>query len=167
MIEFKVNDISSKLGLYVVDNFDETKMERTNANMHKTLEREHDVQGEVVASEIGVNEQTYGSVVNNETKVLTPLSISVYTPNHLVGNDFLFHGRKVVTKSNFTRLPYYQRVVDVDGALSSEKNFGRYLYGLNHIKAGNGIKAELEIVSLNGKQLRSDLMQVAIGHKYT
>ncbi|GJV86538.1 hypothetical protein Tco_1530476 [Tanacetum coccineum] len=157
----------------------------TNANMHKTQEREQNVQGkdgcssmnsvealindgfqaqrnkegeplrlgqlrspktqqafETVATEVdqtiekSKNKETsdipsfslgltqdFGvtPLVNNETKVLTPLMISVYTPNDSVGIDFLFHGRRVVTKSNIMRSPHYQRVMDVDGALISEE----------------------------------------------
>nr|GEX28774.1 hypothetical protein [Tanacetum cinerariifolium] len=109
----------------------------------------------------------------------------------------MFHGKRVTTKSNILRSPFYSRVADADAALSSEESkvakylflinhksntdilfksksgqqsnriqmerlgqdyvetnildtwavihFGRYLYGLDHMKSRNMITAELEI----------------------
>nr|GEU35346.1 hypothetical protein [Tanacetum cinerariifolium] len=143
-------------------------------------------------------------VTKNENKVLTPMLISVYTPEGETSDVFMFYGKRVTTKSNIMRSPFYSRVADVDDALSSEESkvflpvdneghrfllnfdlkygvvtvfdqkkkdkilkkiklkkgakigksivaemlhadFGRYLFGLDHIKSRNIITAELEI----------------------
>nr|GEY34467.1 hypothetical protein [Tanacetum cinerariifolium] len=124
-------------------------------------------------------------VTKNENKSLTPMSICVYKSVVEASDVFTFHGKRLTTKSNIVRSPFYSRVADADAALSSEESkygavtmfdqkkkdkivkikkqkkgakigniivakmlhadFGRYLYGLDHIKSRNMITAELEI----------------------
>ncbi|GJR62939.1 hypothetical protein Tco_1505101 [Tanacetum coccineum] len=62
----------------------------TNADMHKTQEREQDVEGEVVASEIGVNEQTYGSGKDLMGPTTNSLAAVVVDTSSLFG----FEGQK-------------------------------------------------------------------------
>ncbi|GKA95628.1 hypothetical protein Tco_0817723 [Tanacetum coccineum] len=117
---------------------------------------------EVGVSDIGVNERTPGSgkdlkglttnsfvdvvvdttslsgfsvipATNNEKKVLTPMPISAYTPKGEASDVFMFHGRRVASKSNIMRSPFYDRVVDVDVAFSSEESkVTKYLFMTNH-----------------------------------
>nr|GEY41291.1 hypothetical protein [Tanacetum cinerariifolium] len=88
-------------------------------------------------------------VTNNEKTVLTPMPISAYTPKDEACDVFMFHEKRVTTKSNIMRSLFYSRVADDDAALSSEESkhadFGRYVYGLDHIKSRNMTTAELEI----------------------
>nr|GFB73286.1 hypothetical protein [Tanacetum cinerariifolium] len=88
----------------------------TNTTIPKTQEKEKDVQ-----------------VTNNEKKVLTPMPISAYTPKGEASDVFTFYGKKVTTKSNIIRSPFYIRVADVDVALCSEESkVTKYLYLTNH-----------------------------------
>nr|GEZ91587.1 alternative oxidase 1 [Tanacetum cinerariifolium] len=61
-------------------------------------------------------------VTKNENKVLTPMPISVYKPMVEASDVFMFHGKRVTTKSNIVRSPFYSRVADADAALSSEES---------------------------------------------
>ncbi|GJZ52845.1 hypothetical protein Tco_0607730 [Tanacetum coccineum] len=68
-------------------------------------------------------------VTNNEKEVLTPMPISAYTPEGEASDVFMFHGRRVTSKSNIMRSPFYNRVADADAALSSEESkVTKYLF---------------------------------------
>nr|GFA14532.1 hypothetical protein [Tanacetum cinerariifolium] len=72
-------------------------------------------------------------VTKNENKVLTPMLISVYTPGVEASDVFMFHGKRVTTKSNIMRSPFYSRVANADAALSSEESkVTKYLFLTNH-----------------------------------
>nr|GEZ95441.1 alternative oxidase 1 [Tanacetum cinerariifolium] len=72
-------------------------------------------------------------VTKNENKVLTPMPISVYKPMVEASDVFMFHGKRVTTKSNIVRSPFYSRVADADAALSSEESkVAKYLFLTNH-----------------------------------
>nr|GEY66199.1 hypothetical protein [Tanacetum cinerariifolium] len=72
-------------------------------------------------------------VTKNENKVLTPMPISIYTSRVEASDVFMFHEKRVTTKSNITRSPFYSRVADVDAALSSEESkVTKYLFLTNH-----------------------------------
>nr|GEX51041.1 hypothetical protein [Tanacetum cinerariifolium] len=72
-------------------------------------------------------------VRKNENKVLTPMPISVYTPGVEASDVFMFHEKRVTTKSNIMRSPFYSRVVDADAVLSSEESkVTKYLFLTNH-----------------------------------
>nr|GEW77472.1 major facilitator superfamily domain, general substrate transporter [Tanacetum cinerariifolium] len=71
------------------------------------------------------------AVTKNENKVLTPMPISVYKLGFKASDVFMFHGKRVTTKSNIIRSPLYSRVVDA--ALSSEESkVAKYLNLTNH-----------------------------------
>nr|GFC95499.1 hypothetical protein [Tanacetum cinerariifolium] len=67
-------------------------------------------------------------VTKNENKVLTQMPI--YTPGVDV---FMFHGKRVTTKSSIMMSPFSNRVADADDALSSEESkVTKYLFLTNH-----------------------------------
>ncbi|GKC00259.1 hypothetical protein Tco_0986395 [Tanacetum coccineum] len=47
---------------------------------------------------------------------------SAYTPEGKASDVFMFHGKRVTSKSNIMRSPFYSRVADPDAALSSEES---------------------------------------------
>ncbi|GKD76605.1 hypothetical protein Tco_1339226, partial [Tanacetum coccineum] len=60
-------------------------------------------------------------VTNNEKKVLTPMPISAYTLEGEASDVFMFHGKRVTSKSNIMRSPFYSRAANPDARLSSEE----------------------------------------------
>ncbi|GJV84838.1 hypothetical protein Tco_1524736 [Tanacetum coccineum] len=72
-------------------------------------------------------------VTDNEKKVLTPMPISAYTPEGKARDVFMFNGKRVTSKSNIMRSPFYSRVADLDVALSSEESkVTKYLFLTSH-----------------------------------
>ncbi|GJZ79356.1 hypothetical protein Tco_0644193 [Tanacetum coccineum] len=72
-------------------------------------------------------------VTDNEKKVLTPMPISAYTPEGEARDVFMFNGKRVTSKSNIMRSPFYSRVADLDVALSSEESkVTKYLFLTSH-----------------------------------
>ncbi|GJS23564.1 hypothetical protein Tco_0452196 [Tanacetum coccineum] len=61
------------------------------------------------------------------------MPISVYTPKGEAAEVFMFHGRRVASKSSIMRSPFYDRVADVDSALNSEEiKVSKYLFQTPH-----------------------------------
>nr|GEX72467.1 hypothetical protein [Tanacetum cinerariifolium] len=81
-------------------------------------------------------------VTKNENKVLTPMPISVYTPGVEASDVFMFHGKRVTTKSNIMRSPFYSRVADDDAALSSEESKYRYFVQVVIYQQSNRLQME-------------------------
>ncbi|GJT10581.1 hypothetical protein Tco_0857623, partial [Tanacetum coccineum] len=72
-------------------------------------------------------------VTNNEKKVLTPMPISAYTLEGEASDVFMFYGKRVTSKSNIMRSPFYSRAADPDVGLSSEEcKVTKYLFLTNH-----------------------------------
>ncbi|GJU37285.1 hypothetical protein Tco_1185639 [Tanacetum coccineum] len=146
-IEKKKKDVQGEAGC--------TNMNRVKALNDVGIQAQRNEEVEVGVSDIGVNEQTPGSgkdlmgitknrpsfsfgvtqdldvvpVTNNENKVLTPMPISAYTPKGEASDVFMFHGRRVTSKLNIMRSPFYNRVADADAVLSSEESkVTKYLF---------------------------------------
>ncbi|GKC13816.1 hypothetical protein Tco_1010598 [Tanacetum coccineum] len=100
-------------------------------------------------------------VSNNEKKDLTPVPISAYTPEGKASDVFMFHGRRVTSKSNIMRSPYYSRVADPDAGLSSEESkVTKYLFLTNHDSY-----TDILFKSKSGQQ--SDRLQMeSVGQEY-
>ncbi|GKB02672.1 hypothetical protein Tco_0830761 [Tanacetum coccineum] len=61
------------------------------------------------------------------------MPISAYTPEGEASDIFMFHGKRVTTKSNIMGSPFYSRVTDADAVLSSEETkVTKYLFMTNH-----------------------------------
>ncbi|GJS34560.1 hypothetical protein Tco_0532942 [Tanacetum coccineum] len=72
-------------------------------------------------------------VTNNEKKVLTPMPISAYTPEGEASDIFMFHGKRVTSKSNIMMSRFYSRVAGPDVGLGSEESrVTKYLFMMNH-----------------------------------
>ncbi|GJT66430.1 hypothetical protein Tco_1017910 [Tanacetum coccineum] len=100
-------------------------------------------------------------VSNNEKKDLTPVPISAYTPEGKASDVFMFHGRRVTSKSNIMRSPYYSRVADPYAGLSSEESkVTKYLFLTNHDSY-----TDILFKSKSGQQ--SDRLQMeSVGQEY-
>nr|GEU54206.1 hypothetical protein [Tanacetum cinerariifolium] len=116
-------------------------MNRVEAFTDEGYRAQRNKEVEVGASDIGVKnqvrkenmidvltQQAFKSVAKEVERSIEMLKnmetddIPSFSVEGEASDVFMFHGRRVMSKSNIVRSPFYDRVVDVDAVLSSEEN---------------------------------------------
>ncbi|GJT65613.1 hypothetical protein Tco_1017093 [Tanacetum coccineum] len=94
------------------------------------------------------------------------MPISACRPEGEAGEVFMFHGRRVTSKSNIMRSPYQDRVVDVDATLNSdEMKVSKFLWQTVYdsdtevlFKGASGQSNRLQLESLGEEYVENNIM---------